>query len=266
KSDDNSTITMTAQWNSAAVTLPNPTRTGYSFKGWYTDTNYTIKVGNAGDSYTPETNVTLYAKWEANTYTITYNANGGSVSPTSETKTFDASYGTLPTPTRSYCDFAGWYNGNTKVDSSTKVSTANNHTLTAHWSPYTTGYWHSGSRNQTVGTSGWSEYWQTGLNREALRAAGYTEIEISIKMNGYFISGDWFKADWWFKIYDRNDGVEVSETEGHWKTSWEDRSYSYTISIDAIRDDGTLYVKYGHEGDGADDFKLGTVEIWTTAK
>lgn len=55
--------TLYAHWNEAKYTLPKPTKTGYTFVGWYEDSTLTKKVGNGGDSYIPEKNVTLYAKW-----------------------------------------------------------------------------------------------------------------------------------------------------------------------------------------------------------
>lgn len=56
------------------IKLKNPTRTGYTFSGWYKDAKFKkkvtqIKKGSKG-------NLTLYAKWTANTYTIKFNKNG----------------------------------------------------------------------------------------------------------------------------------------------------------------------------------------------
>lgn len=63
----NAATTMTAQWTvgttTTQVTLPTPTRTNYSFDGWYTAASGGTKVGNAGAKYTPTANVTLYAQW-----------------------------------------------------------------------------------------------------------------------------------------------------------------------------------------------------------
>lgn len=47
----------------ATITLPEPTRTGYIFRGWYSDETLKVKVGNAGDVYTTDRDRTLYAKW-----------------------------------------------------------------------------------------------------------------------------------------------------------------------------------------------------------
>lgn len=72
----------------------------------------------------------------APTYTVTFNANGGSVDTTSKTVTAGSTYGTLPTPTRSGYKFLGWFtsaSGGTQITSSTTVSLSANQTLYAHW-------------------------------------------------------------------------------------------------------------------------------------
>ena len=71
------------------------------------------------------------------TYTVSFNANGGSVSTSSKTVTNGSTYGTLPTPTRSNYTFDGWYtaqSGGSKITSSTSVNLTGNQTLYAHWS------------------------------------------------------------------------------------------------------------------------------------
>lgn len=73
---------------------------------------------------------------QVTTEKVTFNANGGSVSPTSQTVTFGSAYGTLPTPTRTNYTFDGWYTaktGGTRVTSTTTVDTFGGHTLYAHW-------------------------------------------------------------------------------------------------------------------------------------
>ena len=83
---------MTAQWTTAdtqgKVTLPTPTRTGYSFAGWYTAASGGTKVGAGGASYTPTASITLYAHWTANTYAVKYAPNGGKTTPAQQTKTY----------------------------------------------------------------------------------------------------------------------------------------------------------------------------------
>lgn len=98
------------KWYGEAITLSStkPTRTGYSFQGWATSSTGAV-VYKAGTSYTANASITLYAVWKANTYTITYNANGGSNAPAAQTKTYGVNL-TLATskPTRTNYTFKGW--------------------------------------------------------------------------------------------------------------------------------------------------------------
>ena len=94
-----------------ALTLPTPTRTGYSFGGWYSDSGFNTSIGAAGASYSPSASMTAYAKWTANSYTLTYNYNlaTGGNSTVSDSFTVGGSALTLPTPTRTGYSFGGWY-------------------------------------------------------------------------------------------------------------------------------------------------------------
>ena len=117
-------------------TLPTPTRTGYDFDGWYTRETGGTKVNNTTSVGTnPPT--TLYAHWLGKKYTVTLDANGGTVSMASRTATYGSTYPALPDATRTGgYTFDGWYTqktGGTKVDDNTTVTTAANHTLYAHW-------------------------------------------------------------------------------------------------------------------------------------
>ena len=127
-------------FNSAVGSLCTPTRTGYTFAGWYKEAALTNKVETTTVFKNDFT--TLYAKWTANTYTVTFNANGGSVGTASKTVTYDGTYGTLSTASRAGYAFAGWYtaaSGGTKVETTTKVQITANQTLYAHWTQCTAG-------------------------------------------------------------------------------------------------------------------------------
>lgn len=116
-------------------TLPTPTRTGYDFDGWYTRESGGTKV-TATTSVGTNPPTTLYAHWIGKKYTVTLDANGGTVSMASRTATYGSEYPALPAPTREGYTFDGWYTqktGGTKVDDNTTVTTAANHTLYAHW-------------------------------------------------------------------------------------------------------------------------------------
>ena len=94
--------------------------------------------------------VTIAADYYANLFvpiyirtdwTVTFNANGGSVETSTKAVTRGSAYGDLPTPTRIGYNFDGWYtaaSGGTKVTSSTTYALAANQTLYAHW----TGIWY----------------------------------------------------------------------------------------------------------------------------
>ncbi len=65
-----------------------PTRTGYNFVNWKSTQGSTAYYFNPGDTTTYNGNQTMYAQWQKKTYTIKYNANGGTGAPSSQTKTY----------------------------------------------------------------------------------------------------------------------------------------------------------------------------------
>lgn len=86
-----------------------PTRTGHSFVRWNTNTSNTGTAYNPGATYTGNSSLTLYAIWKANTFTVTYNANGGSGAPSNQTKTYGVNLTLSSTkPTRINYIFKGW--------------------------------------------------------------------------------------------------------------------------------------------------------------
>ena len=77
--------------------------------GWATSSSATSATYSAGDSYTANADATLYAVWKANTYTVKYNANGGSGAPADQTKTYGKTLTLSSTkPTRANYNFKGW--------------------------------------------------------------------------------------------------------------------------------------------------------------
>lgn len=95
--DENITISSTA-----------PTRKGYSFQGWAT-TNTGSVAYKPGATYSANSSVTLYAIWKADTYPITYDANGGSGAPAAQTKTYGQTLKLSDVvPVRENYNFLGW--------------------------------------------------------------------------------------------------------------------------------------------------------------
>ena len=106
--------------DSDTIILKKPTRTGYTFKGWYEDAEYSkqvteIEKGSTGD-------VELYAKWSAKKYDITYKVNGGKNSKNNpETYKITTSTIKLQEPTKKGYEFAGWYSDKKFTKKVTKI-------------------------------------------------------------------------------------------------------------------------------------------------
>jgi uncharacterized repeat protein (TIGR02543 family) len=83
-----------------------PTRSGYTFSGWYFDNN-TFNQPVSFPATMPQANLTIYAKWTINAYTIAFVTNGGT-SVSNITANFGESI-TLPTPSREGYTFDGWF-------------------------------------------------------------------------------------------------------------------------------------------------------------
>ena len=99
------------KWYGANLVLSStkPTRTGYSFVRWNTKTDNTGTAYNPGATYSGNAALTLYAIWSANTYTVSYNANGGTGAPANQTKTHGTNLTLSSTkPTRTNYNFLGW--------------------------------------------------------------------------------------------------------------------------------------------------------------
>lgn len=136
--------TITKEYNTALGTLPTCTRTGYTFLGWYTASSGGTKIST---TTVVTKDITYYAQWSINSYTLTFNPNGGTVTPTSKDLEYNSAYGTLPTPTRASdaqytYTFAGWYTaatGGTQVTATTKMA-AKDTIVYAHWTSNTRSY------------------------------------------------------------------------------------------------------------------------------
>ncbi len=128
------------KWKDQALTLSTtkPTRTGYTFSKWNTKSDGSGTSYNSGASYTGNAALTLYAIWTPITYTVTYNANGGTLgSVKSQTKTYGVTLKLTGTATRTNYKFLGW-STNKSATTATYATGANfttnaNTTLYAIW-------------------------------------------------------------------------------------------------------------------------------------
>lgn len=158
---------------SGNITLVAPTRTGYTFIGW-TGTDLADKTMTVVIPTGSYGNRTYTANWQANNYTITFDANGGNVNVDSQTVTFNATY-TLPTPTRTGYTFAGWFNGDTKYNGGT-WTTASDITLTAKWTANTNTIYTVNHYLQNIENDEYSFY-----EVQTLRGTSDTSVSPSVK-------------------------------------------------------------------------------------
>lgn len=117
--------------------LPQPTRDGYDFLGWYTETTGGNKI-IAGSEVVGEPPLQLYAQWAAKQYTVSFDYNGTTGSSEPKKFTYGEKYMNLPTnATWPGHTFMGWYTaasgGERVVAGETTVQTAADHTLYARW-------------------------------------------------------------------------------------------------------------------------------------
>ncbi len=121
-------VTQQVEHGKTAVRPEDPTREGFAFEGWYADAACTT----AYDFSAPvKADTTVYAKWKG-LVTVSFDAAGGSAVE-NRVVAEGSALGGLPTTERTGYLFTGWYNGETRVTSSTVVDAAV--TLTAHWKP-----------------------------------------------------------------------------------------------------------------------------------
>lgn len=192
------------KWKGQALTLSStkPTRTGYSFLGWSTSSTATSATYAAGGSYTTDSAATLYAVWKANTYKVTYNANGGSGAPSAQTKTYGVAL-TLSSvkPTRTNYTFKGW-------------ATSASATVPAY---------SSGASYTTNAAVTLYAVWELTYKKPEI-----TNVSISRLSGGGSVSFDW-------KSYADLDDIEVgvlsSEEEYYDYPSWENGARSGSCSV-----------------------------------
>ena len=113
------------------ITLSSTTKTGYTFDGWYDNANLTgekitqIAKGSTG-------NITLHAKWTADTYTIAYNLNGGNNADNPTSYNIETSTITLADPTKTGYTFGGWYTDETFSEEKTEITEGSTGDITLH--------------------------------------------------------------------------------------------------------------------------------------
>ena len=128
----------TTSCGGTSTILPTPTRDGYTFLGWWTESSAGSKVGDAEDAYTVSATTTIYAHWAQN-FTVTYDLNGGAADPICSDGTYYVGQTVTvcsTTPTKTSSSFLGWKRldtGATVAGGSTFTMPSNNVTIQAQW-------------------------------------------------------------------------------------------------------------------------------------
>jgi hypothetical protein len=182
-----------SNWGSGAMTtsankITVPTKTGYTFGGYYDSTSYTTQYISADGFITSagltagkalKSNGTWYAKWTANTYNIKYVLNSGTAgSSKPTTATYNKAF-TVSNPTRPGYTFAGW--DITGMDSVTHTYGSATTTSTSISGTKATSFknLHSTSGSTVTFTAKWAEcgvgYWCSGATKTAC-STGLTTI------------------------------------------------------------------------------------------
>lgn len=176
-----------------AVKPTDPTRTGYTFGGWYTDAACTD--GNEFD-FTAQirANTTLYAKWTANTYNVAYhltNPDGSAYVPAEAVTKYTYGQGlTLPAPAQEGYTFYGWY-GNSSYTGTTYTSVAKTATGDKEYYGYL-----KDTQKPDISIVGYQNTDGSGAADSWLRASGVSaplivaKAEDNAGVTGLFISVD----------------------------------------------------------------------------
>lgn len=207
-----------------------PTKSGYEFAGWGTSASDTSVDYNAGGSYTKNASITLYAIWKK-TITLSYNANGGSGAPSSQSATvYNATTSNKFTisstkPTRTGYTFLGWSTSNTATSASYSsggsINLSSSTTLYAVWTEhYLTINYYSNYATAYSGTSEYpalntvnnnnvlvftKEYKYSGNHSNGI--LNYKETGSSLYMYriGYTATGDWGTSTSGGTLVDQDD-------------------------------------------------------------
>ncbi len=203
---------------SATINLGNPTKTGYTFEGWFDNASFSgseitqVVTGSTG-------NKTLYAKWIAKTYTLTFDAAGGSGADTPRVVTYGQAIGAITEPTRTGYTFDGWEIGGAAITGATIWNYTSNQTAVAQWiiNTYTVTF------NANGGSGGSS----ANANYNAT-----ISTPSSPSRPGYTFSGNWYTDNTYSNLWNfATDRVSKNTTL---YAQWEIRTVAGTRSGNTI--------------------------------
>ena len=217
----NANVTLYAQYANPSIgSLPTPTRSGYAFDGWYSSANGGTKIT---DSTKVTANTTVYAHWIANTYTVSYNLNGGTGSIAGQTKTHNTNL-TLTTAKPTGKSFTVTYNANggtVSTSSKTVSQSFTNWNTAANGSgtTYNAGATYSANANVTL----YAQYANPSIGSLPTPTR-----------SGYTFDGWYTAANGGTKITDSTKVTANTTVYAHWKAN------SYTVSYNINGGTGSI--------------------------
>ena len=265
--EDGKIIDLYAKWADSSVELPTPTRTGYTFDGWYTSDGTKVS-----QTFTPTAATKLYAHWTPITYTVSYNGNGATSGETASsshtydvakaltangfkrefTVTFDYNYsGSTATTATAVSNFNGWAKTATGAAeysdgaSVTNLSSTDGDTviLYAIWTDVAVKF--PTPTREGYDFSGW------------FNEAGQKVEETTVISEDITLHAEWSIKSYTVTFKNGDDVLQESKWEynttptynGATPTKSKDDSYEYTFSgwtpeISAVKDDIEYYAQY----------------------
>ena len=213
------------------------TKVGYAFEGWALTSDGSVRYANLDtvSNLAASGEVTLYAKWTANGYTVAYNANGGNGTMSNDSRLVDDNKSIKAnTFTRKGYTFVGWNtlaNGegqNVAIDSKANLTTTANETVTLYAKWTANSYTVKFDANGGEGTmADQNRKYDDGLT---ISANTFTKV-------GYTFAG-WLDGT---KEIEDLDGTNLADAEGAvvtLKAQW--APISYTISFDLNGGNGSI--------------------------
>ncbi len=212
-----------------AFKFKTPTKVGYTFKGFYTDSKFKTKITEVKKGTAK--NISVYAKWNIITYSIKYVLNGGTNSTKNPTS-YKVNTATivLQNPTRKGYTFDGWYlepEFETKIETIEKGSSVN-YTLYAKWTPIKYNIVFYGNNNDNE------------VNVDSIEDAVYDQYYVlpeNTFTRGTYVARGWnTKADGTGTSYTSGQSIKnLSSTEGQTVILYSDWRLSENPNVSEVR-------------------------------
>ncbi|TXK85571.1 InlB B-repeat-containing protein [Paenibacillus sp. N3.4] len=208
--DGSSVVSQNVNYNENASKPQDPTKNGYTFAGWYTDSEF----NTAFDFKTSITShLTLYAKWTINPYTVTFDSNGGSA-VASQTVDYNTKAASPAAPAKQDFIFLGWYSDNGKTAFDFNRPITGNVTLYAKWA-------------KNVSTVSFDSNGGSTVDNQSVNYKEKAAKPADPAKTGYTFAG-WYVDSGWATAYDFNTAITEDTTlYAKWSVK------QYTVSFDS---------------------------------